>query len=104
MCGSFHGMKGPIELVSLIDAEGVVTCSAGPQLLDAHSWVQIRHGLYSGDLAFIHCVTNMVPDVEDNQDFLFTIVTIHLIPLIPPEKKAKAQNSHCRGPLQQSPL
>ena len=88
-CGSFHGTKGPIELVSLADAEAVVTCGEGPRLLDAHSWVRIRRGLYSGDLAVVCCITDMAPDVEDDGDFPSSTVTINLIPHIPLEKKRK---------------
>lgn len=88
-CGSFHGTREPIELVSLQDAEAVVTCGAGPRLLDMHSWVRIRRGLYTGDLAFVRCTADMVPDRGDDRNFPSTIVTINLIPRIPLEKKRK---------------
>jgi len=95
-CGSFHGTKEPIEHVSLEDAVAVVTCGSGPRLLDAHSWVRIRRGLYAGDLAFVRSITERVPDGKDDQDvFPSTIVTINLIPYSPLEKithKRKREN------------
>ena len=86
-CGSFHGTKEPVELVSLDDAAAIMTCGVGRQLLDAHSWVRIRWGLYTGDLAFIRSITEFVPDGKDEDVFPSTIVTINLIPRIPLEKK-----------------
>lgn len=83
-CGGLHGMMGSIELVSLDDAVAVLTCGAGPQVLDPHSWVRIRRGLYTGDLAFVRSVVDHVPDEEDDEDvFPSTIVTINLVPRIP---------------------
>ena len=87
-CGSFHGTKGSIELVSLQDAEAVLNCGAGPRLLNEHSWVRIRRGLYTGDLAFVRCITDMVFDGGDDMNSS-TTVTINLIPRIPLEKKRK---------------
>ena len=89
-CGSFHGAKGSIELVSLQDAEAVLNCGAGPRLLNAHSWVRIRRGLYTGDLAFVLCITDRVFDGRDDMHSS-TTVTINLIPCIPLEKKQKCK-------------
>jgi transcription elongation factor SPT5 len=83
-CGGLHGTMGSIELVSLDDAVAVLTCGVGPQVLDPHSWVRIRRGLYTGDLAFVRSVVDHVPDGEDDEDvFPSTIATINLVPRIP---------------------
>jgi transcription elongation factor SPT5 len=82
-CGELHGTMNSIELVSLEDAAAVLTCGVGPQLLGPHSWVRIRRGLYTGDLAFARSVTELLPDGMDDEDvFPSTTVTINLIPRI----------------------
>ena len=90
-CSHFHGvMRHNPELVSVLDATAVLNCGTSRPSLETNSWVRMRRGLYSGDLAFVRQITDRVSVRGDDEDIFFSkVVTINLIPRIDLNRQRK---------------
>jgi hypothetical protein len=89
-CNHFHGVtRREPELVSVIDAAAVLRCGMSQPSLKANSWVRIRRGIYSGDLAFVRQIIEVPGQNDDNFLTSSTIVTVNLLPRISLEPLTK---------------